>query len=307
MSNEIKLTNKPFQNIKAENSNRIAVGATDHSKLSNRDLADQHPISAITGLQEELDSLSQGVIYTPNVSTEGVISWTNNGGLENPTPVNIKGAKGDKGEQGIQGIQGERGLSGVYVGTGDMPADCNVQIDPNGSTEDYVKKTDYATDTKVGVVKVGTIKGIKVTESGEIGLNVPNETAIAERLPANSNLPITIGNLDYAVRSVSPQIIASLPNILEVNTIYDLGLRTTLSIQLPNANYGEFIQVDFYSGETKTNLNIISPLGLANYDLNPEPNTMYSLFFDFGAVYATSTIESLGWRFGYAEYPHKEV
>ena len=58
MSNEIKLTNTPFQNVNVSNTNSIAVGATDHSKLSNRDLADQHPISAITGLQEELESLN---------------------------------------------------------------------------------------------------------------------------------------------------------------------------------------------------------------------------------------------------------
>ena len=123
-------------------------------------------------------------------------------------------------------------------------------------------------------------------------------------MDAEGNIPVERLN---NVRSVSPQVSASLPDMLKVNTIYDLGLRTTLSIQLPNANYGEFIQVDFYSGETKTNLNIISPLGLANYDLTPEPNTMYSLFFDFGTVYATSTIKSWGWRFGYAEYPYEEV
>jgi hypothetical protein len=53
-----------------------------------------------------------------------------------------KGDKGDKGEQGIQGDKGDkgdRGDSGVYVGSGDMPDDCNVQIDPNGDafTLDY--------------------------------------------------------------------------------------------------------------------------------------------------------------------------
>lgn len=36
-----------------------------------------------------------GVTFIPSVSTDGVISWTNNGELPNPTPVNIKGAKGD--------------------------------------------------------------------------------------------------------------------------------------------------------------------------------------------------------------------
>jgi hypothetical protein len=53
-----------------------------------------------------------------------------------------------KGEQGIQGIQGEKGdtgNSGVYVGSGDMPADCNVQIDPNGDAftlDDYYTKAE---------------------------------------------------------------------------------------------------------------------------------------------------------------------
>ena len=32
-----------------------------------------------------------GATFTPNVSDEGIISWTNDKGLENPTPVNIKG------------------------------------------------------------------------------------------------------------------------------------------------------------------------------------------------------------------------
>lgn len=35
---------------------------------------------------------------------------------------------------GPQGPQGDRGNSGVYIGAGEMPDDCNVQIDPNGDT-----------------------------------------------------------------------------------------------------------------------------------------------------------------------------
>lgn len=32
----------------------------------------------------------------------------------------------------LASLKGEQGNSGVYVGSGDMPDDCNVQIDPNG-------------------------------------------------------------------------------------------------------------------------------------------------------------------------------
>lgn len=58
-----------------------------------------------------------------------------------------KGDKGDKGEQGIQGIQGiqgekgDTGNPGIYLGSGDMPDDCNVQIDPNGDVFTIVQET----------------------------------------------------------------------------------------------------------------------------------------------------------------------
>lgn len=34
--------------------------------------------------------------------------------------------------ESLKGEKGDKGASGVYVGSGDMPEDCNVQIDPNG-------------------------------------------------------------------------------------------------------------------------------------------------------------------------------
>ena len=39
----------------------------------------------------------QGTTFTPSVSSEGVISWTNDGGLANPASVNIKGPQGEPG------------------------------------------------------------------------------------------------------------------------------------------------------------------------------------------------------------------
>lgn len=43
-----------------------------------------------TDIPESLD----GTTFTPNVDGEGNLSWTNNGGLPNPEPVNIKGQDG---------------------------------------------------------------------------------------------------------------------------------------------------------------------------------------------------------------------
>lgn len=38
-----------------------------------------------------------GYTYTPHVSADGTLAWTNNGGLENPDPVNIMGPEGPQG------------------------------------------------------------------------------------------------------------------------------------------------------------------------------------------------------------------
>ena len=74
-----------------------------------------------------------GATFTPVVSEDGTLSWTNNKGLDNPAPVNIKGPKGNKGdkgdtgavgpvgpqgEQGKTGLQGERGAQGEKGDTG---------------------------------------------------------------------------------------------------------------------------------------------------------------------------------------------
>lgn len=64
---------------------------------------------------------SAGATFTPEVSTEGVLSWTNDRGLPNPTPVNIKGAKGDKGDKGEQGSPGPVGSEGPQGPMGSSP------------------------------------------------------------------------------------------------------------------------------------------------------------------------------------------
>lgn len=53
-----------------------------------------------------------GVTYTPSVSEDGVISWTNNGGLPNPEPVNIMGPRGADGKDGANGKDGKDGVNG---------------------------------------------------------------------------------------------------------------------------------------------------------------------------------------------------
>lgn len=62
---------------------------------------------------EEFSDGEDGVTFTPTVSADGVLSWSNDVGLENPAAVNIKGAKGDKGDKGDTGATGSPGQTGA--------------------------------------------------------------------------------------------------------------------------------------------------------------------------------------------------
>lgn len=48
-----------------------------------------------------------GTTFIPNVSEAGVLSWTNDGGLTNPEPVDIKGPPGKDGAAGNDGADGK--------------------------------------------------------------------------------------------------------------------------------------------------------------------------------------------------------
>ena len=62
------------------------------------------PLDAVDG--------EDGTTFIPSVSADGTLSWSNDGGLPNPDPVNIKGPQG---EQGIQGNDGPKGDPGEGV------------------------------------------------------------------------------------------------------------------------------------------------------------------------------------------------
>ena len=159
--------------------------------------------------------VSDGVTFTPAVSADGVISWTNNGGLPNPSPVSIKGptgstgpagatgargpkgdtgatgaqgvqgprgVKGDTGAQGPQGIQGPRGFQGPKGDTGNTPnvtAKANViQGAPATPASCTVTKTGTA-ENPVFTFTFQNIKGNKGDkgDTGETGARGPQGPA----------------------------------------------------------------------------------------------------------------------------------
>lgn len=61
-----------------------------------------------------------GVTFTPSVAADGTLSWTNDGGFENPAPVNIKGADGPTGPAGPNRITADTAtdINGIFIGDG---------------------------------------------------------------------------------------------------------------------------------------------------------------------------------------------
>ena len=75
-------------------------------------------MQGLQGVQGEKGADGQqgipGITFTPTISEDGILSWTNSSNVANPQPVSIKGPKGDKGEQGPQGEKGVDGQTPVF-------------------------------------------------------------------------------------------------------------------------------------------------------------------------------------------------
>ena len=80
------------------------------------------------------DQGESGATYTPSVDEDGLLSWANDKGLENPEPVNIRGPQGPKGDTGDMGPQGPTGPQGETGAKGDT-GDTGPQ-GPKGDTGD---------------------------------------------------------------------------------------------------------------------------------------------------------------------------
>ena len=144
--------------------------------------------------------------------------------------------------------------------------------------------------------------GIDAIQLGTGTNSVPKTLQVYSHTVMNAD-----GSLPY-VHTARPYVEETLPaagEVLALNTIYDLGTQTSVTLKLPSANVGNFIQVDFLCGDTPATFTIdaASSAIVSDYDFTPEPDKAYSLFFDYGRLAGSL----YGWRFSYAEYTYTEV
>ena len=184
--------------------------------------------------------IPRGVTFTPSVSDDGVISWTNDGGLTGPEEKSIKGQKGDTGVS-FAGIEytsstasggnntfrvkysnGTTGTESYNIRNGiDITSVEEVSSDADGGINSitFVKSD----GTKVGPVNVkngskgstGTIKSVTATVDANVG--TPQVTAKAEGDLSNADITFEFKNLKG-----NPGIISAVTAAVD-NTSVDTG------------------------------------------------------------------------------------
>ena len=82
---------------------------------SDSEIESTNEYTALEKAIKKASALKDGTTFTPSVSDEGVLSWSNSDGKDNPAAVNIKGPKGDPGAKGDKGKPDKDGASELFI------------------------------------------------------------------------------------------------------------------------------------------------------------------------------------------------
>ncbi|MBM6724997.1 hypothetical protein H6C13_18250, partial [Pseudoflavonifractor phocaeensis] len=199
-----------------------------------------------------------GYVFTPSVSAEGVVSWTNNGDLPNPDPVDIMGPEGPRGPQGDSvasiehtGGTGAPGTTDTYTvklsngsiagtfqvyngadgnGAGDFKADGSVPMTGNlqmgGNRVVGVGSAQESTDAVNKSDLDKAIQSVTITtdaEPVEGSLNPVQSGGVFSALSNKVPLYRTFAELGLTEATATPELIA---DAMAVNSVAMLTLGT---------------------------------------------------------------------------------
>ena len=171
-----------------------------------------------------------GPYFTPAVSAEGVISWSNNGGLDNPASVSIKGPQGDTGAKGDPGVQGEQGPAGPNEISTDTASSITGILKGNGSTvEVAIAGTDYASADQFSDLYDIVIGAEQFNIETYVAGNTIDAGAIMKAFKADDGgrtrtlaVPAAPGT-DYMAPPASATILPASGTALTADTIYNVS------------------------------------------------------------------------------------
>ena len=135
---------------------------------------------------------TDGTTFTPAVDAEGNLSWTNDGGLENPDTVNIKGAQGEASTDAINLIPNENGAvnpGGRGSGTvGDDSTAIGSTARASGSRSTALGYSSSAlTSNSTALGSNSNVSGIYSTALG-YNANISNADSYTMQLGSSSSL-----------------------------------------------------------------------------------------------------------------------
>lgn len=172
---------------------------------------------------------SAGATFTPHISADGILSWTNDMDLTNPAPICIRGSDGQPGPMGPTGDTGPQGPAG--------PAG---QPGSDGYTP--VKGVDYFTDEEITAMHAdfltrdgGTMNGsLDMGGNGLRGIRAPEESMDA----ANKEY---VDRARLIFRNVRVETAHFIPDATYVDFPYkaDIALNGVLSSMIPEVMFDE--------------------------------------------------------------------
>jgi hypothetical protein len=168
-----------------------------------------------------------GATFYPSVTENGDLSWSNDKGLENPAPVNIKGPKGDTPEKGVDYFDGTS-VTVSNVSTSSADGGSNVVTFSDGKTltvkngskgskgdkgDAPVKGTDYFTEADKAEIVADVVA--EVTENEIPDYVVEEAEATIAKVFSHGNIGRTIRFIaisdthEDSAESYNPQITIS--------------------------------------------------------------------------------------------------
>lgn len=149
----------------------------------------------------------QGPYFTPSVDSSGNLSWTNNGGLGNPSTVNIRGPQGIQGETGPQGPKGDDGLTTSVNGVEQVNGNITLVLSDFGVTASVneLNKLDGATVT---TTEINYLDGVTSNIQGQINNKQDSITGAATTI-TDSNLTVSRALISNTNGKVAVSVVTS--------------------------------------------------------------------------------------------------
>lgn len=169
-----------------------------------------------------------GATFTPSVSEDGVLSWTNDKGLDNPESVNIKGADGKDGYNGFSPtvIVTKSGKeTEIYINDANGSQSATILDGADG--KDGTNGKDYVL-TEADKDDIASRTAILLRENGVIGVVDENNNIIVSGNLADGTYTLKYENEDGTYTEVGTLEIGAVPEPETVINIISTSIDTDL-------------------------------------------------------------------------------